>query len=103
MKYRELGKTDLRVSEISLGCSGFWGNRYFSEKKAAKIINVEWNKGPNANISSESIRDYAISKIKDPDSGGAFVKEGDFYNSFKKSQIKHTVMETGYFSTNRYY
>ena len=33
MKYRQLGNTDLSVSEISLGCSGFLGNSYFSEKK----------------------------------------------------------------------
>ena len=38
MKYRRLGNTDLIVSEISVGCSGFWGNQYFSEKKAAVVI-----------------------------------------------------------------
>jgi len=47
MKYRELGNTKLRVSEISLGCSGFWGNRYFSEKKAAKIIFEAFDRGVN--------------------------------------------------------
>ena len=38
MKYRQLGNTDLSVSEISLGCSGFLGNSYFSGKKASAII-----------------------------------------------------------------
>jgi len=47
MKYRRLGRTNLRVSEISLGCSGFWGNKYFSEKKAAAVINAAFERGVN--------------------------------------------------------
>ena len=58
---------------------------FWSAEKAAKVIKVEWNNGPNSNISSESIRDYAISKIKDPDAGAAFVKEGNFYTSFNEA------------------
>lgn len=47
MRYRKLGKTDLFVSEISLGCSGFWGNRLFSEKKASALIYEAFEKGIN--------------------------------------------------------
>ena len=47
MKYRQLGNTELRVSEISLGCSGFWGNRYFSEKKATAVIYAAFERGIN--------------------------------------------------------
>ena len=39
MNYRKLGKTDLEISEISLGCSGYWGNKKFSEKDASSIVN----------------------------------------------------------------
>lgn len=38
MKYRKLGRSDLFVSEIGIGCSGFWGDRKFPEQEAAKII-----------------------------------------------------------------
>ena len=79
--------TKVNSSYVIALAETFWG-----AEKAAKAINVEWDKGPNANISSESIRDYAISKIKDPESGAAFVKEGEFYNSFKHSQIKHKAI-----------
>lgn len=38
VKYRKLGKSGLLVSEIGIGCSGFWGDRKFPEQEAAKII-----------------------------------------------------------------
>jgi aryl-alcohol dehydrogenase-like predicted oxidoreductase len=47
MKYRKLGNTDLYVSEISIGCSGYWGNINYSEKYAAQIINISFDKGVN--------------------------------------------------------
>ncbi len=47
MKYRQLGRTSLKLSEISVGCSGFWGNKLFSEKKAENIIFEAAEKGVN--------------------------------------------------------
>lgn len=47
MNYRRLGNTDLNVSEISIGCSGYWGNSKYSEKKAAQIINEAFERGVN--------------------------------------------------------
>jgi aryl-alcohol dehydrogenase-like predicted oxidoreductase len=47
VNYRKLGNTDLNISEISIGCSGYWGNRKYSEKEAAYIINTAFEKGVN--------------------------------------------------------
>ena len=47
MKCRQLGKTDLMVSEIAVGCSGYWGNRRFPEDKAAAIIHEAFERGVN--------------------------------------------------------
>lgn len=47
MNRRALGRTDLSVSEISLGCSGFWGNRSFSEKSAVDIVRHAYELGIN--------------------------------------------------------
>ncbi|MCF6319827.1 MAG: aldo/keto reductase [Proteobacteria bacterium] len=47
MKYRKLGKTELKVSEVAVGCSGFWGNRRFSEEKAHAIIYQAFDNGVN--------------------------------------------------------
>lgn len=47
MKYRLLGKTELNVSEISLGCSGFWGNRKFPDDKAISVVCEAFERGVN--------------------------------------------------------
>lgn len=47
MKYRQLGKTGIEVSEISLGCSGFWGNRHFSEPEAVSVVHSAFDWGVN--------------------------------------------------------
>jgi aryl-alcohol dehydrogenase-like predicted oxidoreductase len=47
MKYRKLGNTSLMVSEISLGCSGFWGDKHFSDKKAIDVVLTAFDQGIN--------------------------------------------------------
>lgn len=47
MNYRKLGRTDLKVSEIAVGCSAYWGNKMFPEKKAAAIIHEAFERGVN--------------------------------------------------------
>ena len=47
MKYRKLGNTDLNVSEISIGCSGYWGDKNYSEKDATHIIMTAFEYGIN--------------------------------------------------------
>lgn len=47
MKYRQLGKTGIAVSEIALGCSGFWGNRMFSEREALRVVHTAFDNGIN--------------------------------------------------------
>jgi len=47
MQYRKLGKSDLLVSEIGLGCSGFWGDRRFSDQKAMDIVLAAFKSGVN--------------------------------------------------------
>ena len=44
---RRLGQTELMVSHIGLGCSGFWGSRHFSEAAAEKIVLHALERGVN--------------------------------------------------------
>ncbi|WP_315751229.1 MULTISPECIES: aldo/keto reductase [unclassified Bradyrhizobium] len=45
MKYRQLGTAT--VSEIGLGCSAFWGSRFFSERTAVSIVHQAYEHGIN--------------------------------------------------------
>ncbi len=47
MNYRRLGKTDLQVSEVAVGCSGFWGDKRFSEQSASAVISTAFEQGVN--------------------------------------------------------
>ena len=47
MKYRKLGNTDISVSEIGLGCSGFWGDKRFSDSAAVKVVLDAYHAGVN--------------------------------------------------------
>lgn len=47
MRYRKLGSTGLNVSEISIGCSGYWGNTRFPEMEAHKVIREAFDQGVN--------------------------------------------------------
>ena len=47
MNYRKLGNTALVVSEIGLGCSGFWGDKRHSDRKAIDIVLEAFRLGVN--------------------------------------------------------
>jgi len=45
MLYRRLGRTNLRISEIGLGCASYWGKRIFSEADAIRLVHAAADKG----------------------------------------------------------
>jgi len=47
MRYRKLGRLETKVSEIGVGCSGFWGHRRFPEEDAHNIIYKAVEEGVN--------------------------------------------------------
>lgn len=69
MKYRTLGKTGLKISEISLGTwqvGGKWGED-FDEKNAEMIINTAIDNGVNfidtADVYSEKLSERTVGKV----------------------------------------
>jgi aryl-alcohol dehydrogenase-like predicted oxidoreductase len=47
MRYRELLNSDIKLSEIGLGCASYWGNKHFSEKKATAVVHQAIDSGVN--------------------------------------------------------
>ena len=47
MRYRNLGNTALTVSEIGMGCSGFWGDKRFADRKAIDLVLKAFDLGIN--------------------------------------------------------
>lgn len=44
---RPLGRSGLQVSQVALGCSGFWGNHRFAESAAERIVRRALERGVN--------------------------------------------------------
>lgn len=71
MKYRKLGNTDISVSEIGLGCSGFWGDKRFSDSSAIRVVQDAFHAGVNffdtgsnySNFNAEPRLGRAVSEI----------------------------------------
>jgi len=47
MKLRQLGSSDIFLSEIGLGAASYWGKKHFSEKQAIKVIHTALDNGVN--------------------------------------------------------
>jgi aryl-alcohol dehydrogenase-like predicted oxidoreductase len=69
MNYRKLGKTGLKISEISLGTwqvGGKWGSG-FDDKKADEIINTAIDQGVNfidtADVYEEGLSEKAVGRV----------------------------------------
>ena len=45
MLYRRLGRTNLHISEIGLGCASFWGKKIFSETDAVRLVHAAVDSG----------------------------------------------------------
>ena len=45
MRYRPLGNTGFKVSEIGLGCASWWGQTQFSEKEAHRLVHAALDQG----------------------------------------------------------
>ena len=79
-------------ARINTGYVVALGETYWAAEKAAKALKIDWDLGPNKNVSSKVIRDESIKLQKDPSTGFLWVLEGDTDKAMKNASNKHTAV-----------
>jgi isoquinoline 1-oxidoreductase subunit beta len=80
--------TAVKVDDPTQTTSGWVvavADSYESAKKAAAALKIDWDKGPYANVSDETILDESRRLQKDPNAGLFFVKDGDSAGTLAKA------------------
>ena len=89
---------DLR--KFNTGYVVAYGETYWAAEKAASIIKVNWDNGPNANVSSDDMTQSSRDLIADDTQGYAWVLEGDTQAALKNAD---TIVEAEYQTSTGYH
>ena len=69
-------------------------NSYWTARKAALALKVDWDLGPNAKVSSKTINDESMRLIDDTANASTFLKEGDAEKAIGSAKITHEAIYT---------
>jgi aryl-alcohol dehydrogenase-like predicted oxidoreductase len=109
MRQRKLGKTNIRLSEIGLGCASYWGKKKFDEKSAINIVAKALDAGVNLFDTGHSYSDghaefrlgKAIGHIQDKSgiavstkAGTRIAPNGKLYKDFTPEWIRASCLES---------
>jgi 1-deoxyxylulose-5-phosphate synthase len=105
MKQRRLGKTNIYLSEIGLGCASYWGKEKFDEAQAISVVSKAIEYGVNLFDTGHSYSDgnaeirlgKAIAHVKDKSSlaistkaGTRIAPTGKLYKDFSPEWIRES-------------
>ena len=86
------------VMEDSTGSQTGWvmavANSYWTARKAAMALKIDWDLGPNANVSTQTINDESMRLIDDTSHASTFLKEGDAEAAIDSAKVKHEAVYT---------
>jgi 1-deoxyxylulose-5-phosphate synthase len=109
MKKRQLGDTNIFLSEIGLGCASYWGKEKFSEKTAINIVAKAIDKGVNLFDTGHSYSDgnaevrlgKAVSGVRDKSNlaistkaGTRIAPNGSLYKDFSPMWIRESCYQS---------
>ncbi len=69
-------------------------NSYWTARKAALALKIEWDLGPNAKVSSKTINDESRRLIDNTANASTFLKEGDAEKAIGSAKIRHEAVYT---------
>ena len=69
-------------------------NSYWTARKAALALKVDWDLGPNAKVSSKTINDESRRLIDNTANASTFLKEGDAEKAIGSAKVKHEAIYT---------
>ena len=69
-------------------------NSYWTARKAALALKIDYDLGPNAKVSSKSINDESRRLIEDTKGASTFLKEGDAEKALASAKITHEAVYT---------
>ncbi len=69
-------------------------NSYWTARKAALALKVDWDLGPNAKVSSKTINDESMRLIDNTANASTFLKEGDAEKAIAAAKVKHEAIYT---------
>lgn len=109
MKYRQLGASTIKVSEIGFGCASYWGKKVFQEKKAIELVHMAVEKGVTlfdtghsySNGNAELRLGKALSGISpqidlciSTKAGTRIANNGSLYNDFSPAWITQSCQQS---------
>ena len=69
-------------------------NSYWTARKAALALKIDWDLGPNAKVSSKTINDESRRLIDDTKNASTFLNEGDAEKAIASAKVKHEAIYT---------
>ena len=88
------------ANKINTGYAVAYGETYWAAEKAAAAINVTWDRGPNANVSSADMTQASRDIIADESQGFTWLLEGDTEGAIGSAD---TVIEAEYQTSTGYH
>lgn len=69
-------------------------NSYWTARKAALALKIDWDLGPNAKVSTKTINDESMRLIGDTRGASTFLKEGDAEKAIASAKVTHEAVYT---------
>ncbi len=86
------------AGKVQKGYAVVIAESYPAALKGAQAVKVDWDKGPNTKVTTDSVLDHAKKLQRDPNAGLAWVVEGDSKAALKGAKTTHEASYITHFA-----